>query len=77
MTIVSLSTAAASLGRPEAQIGLVHRLAASRCLCCSDQMIRVNSRSGSSLLRWQHHKHCHSYYHYYCYYYQYQHHNHL
>ena len=31
-------------------------------------MNRVNSRSGSALLRWQHHKHCRAYYYYYYYY---------
>ena len=36
--------------------------------CYSRQMNRVNSRSGSTLLRWQHHKHCRGYYYYYYYY---------
>jgi len=30
--------------------------------CYIHQMNRVNSRSGSALLRWQHHKHCRGYY---------------
>ena len=32
-------------------------------------MNRVNSRSGSALLQWQHYKHCRGCYCYYCYYY--------
>jgi len=46
-------------------IGLVQRLAAAWRSCCSGQMNRVNSRSGSSLLQWQHRKHCHRCYYYY------------
>jgi len=34
--------------------------------CYIRPMNRVNSRSGSALLRWQHHKHCRGYYYYYC-----------
>jgi len=37
--------------------------------CYIHQMNRVNSRSGSALLRWQHHKHCRGCYYYYYYYY--------
>ena len=36
--------------------------------CYIRQMNRVNSRSGSALLRLQHHKHCSGYYYYYYYY---------
>jgi len=35
--------------------------------CYIHQMNRVNSRSGSALLRWQHPKHCRGYYYYYYY----------
>jgi len=36
--------------------------------CYIRQMNRVNSGSGSALLRWQHHQYCHGYYYYYYYY---------
>jgi len=39
--------------------------------CYIRQMNRVNSRSGSAVLRWQHHEHCRGYYYYYYYYYHY------
>jgi len=70
MTMVSVVTTAASLG---GSIGSGWSAWSKGwwppgAACYIRQMNRVNSRSGSALLRWQHHKHCHGYY---CYYYYY------
>jgi len=46
-------------------IGLVQGRRPPGAACYIRLMNRVNSRSDSALLRWQHHKHCRYYYYYY------------